>query len=182
MQIRTKMKKLLLVFLLSGTVFQALAQVVSINNFLVKESLLKNSQLAVIAADSLNQPLSGITGLYTFSISGFSQSLDFKDGVAVIPLQIERSTFVYIKHINESGTHSKLVYVYKKDGTLTPYPISTWWMIAIPVIIVVLALAFRKFILIAIILLLIFGYFNYSNGLNLTTFFETIFDGLKRLF
>ncbi|WP_432713567.1 hypothetical protein [Pedobacter sp.] len=158
------------------------AQTSNINNFLVKESLLKNSKLAIIAADSLENPKEQINGVYTFSVSGFTQSLKFNDGVAILPMQLERSSFVYIKHLNDLGTHSKLVYVYKKDGDLTPYPISTLWLVLFPLIVVVIAFTFRKLIIVAIIVLLIFVYFNHSSGLNLSTFFETIFDNLKNLF
>lgn len=174
------MKHIIIVFLLilGGKSF---AQNADINNFLVKESLLKNSKLAVIAADSLDNPLEKINGTYTFSISGFTQSLTFNDGVAILPLPIDKSTFVYIKHQNDSGTHSKLLYVYKKDGNLNPFTISRIFLIIIPLIIIILAFAFKKFIYIAIILLLIFMYFSYSNGLNIATFFETTFDYLKNL-
>ncbi|MCY1521910.1 hypothetical protein D9M68_567480 [compost metagenome] len=157
------------------------AQKADINNFLVKENLLKNSKLAIIAADSLDQPLESINGLYTFSVSGFTQEVTFRDGVAVLPLQIAKSTFVYIKHQNDQGTHSKLLYVYKKDGSLNPFTINTIFLILIPLIIVILAFAFKRFIMIAIILLLIFMYFNYSNGLSVNTFFESTFDYLKGL-
>jgi hypothetical protein len=51
-----------------------------INNFLVKESLLKNSKLAIIAADSLDNPIEKINGTYTFSVSGFTQSLTLMKG------------------------------------------------------------------------------------------------------
>lgn len=157
------------------------AQKADINNFLVKENLLKNSKLAIIAADSLDQPLESINGLYTFSVSGFTQEVTFRDGVAVLPLQIAKSTFVYIKHQNDQGTHSKLLYVYKKDGSLNPFTINSIFLILIPLIIVILAFAFKRFIVIAIILLLIFMYFNYSNGLSVNTFFESTFDYLKGL-
>lgn len=174
------MRNLFVAFFLfiSGTCF---AQNANINNFLVKESLLKNSKLAVIAADSLGNPIESINGVYTFSVSGFSQSLSFNDGVAVIPLQIDKSTFVYIKHQNDQGTHSKLLYVYKKDGDLNPFTISRIFLIVIPLVIIVLAFAFKRFIYIAIILLLVFFFFSYSNGLNISTFFETTFDYLKNL-
>lgn len=170
---------LLALFIVSSNAF---SQKVDINNFVVKESLLKNSKLAIIASDSLDRPLEQINGSYSFSVSGFSQQLNFHDGVAIVPLQLEKSAFVYIKHQNGAGTHSKLLYVYKKDGNLTPYTISTNWLIFFPLIIIVLIFAFRRFLIIGLIILLVFIYFNHSNGLSLGTFLETIFDKLKTIF
>ncbi len=152
-----------------------------INNFIVKESLLKNSKLAIIAADSLNNPIETINGIYTFNVSGFTQEITFNDGIGILPLKIAKSTFVYIKHQNDKGTHGKLLYIYKKEGDLNPFTISRIFLIIIPLIIIILAFAFKKFIYIAVILLLIFMYFNHSNGLNISTFFETTFDYLKNL-
>lgn len=169
----------LLLLLVSGSAF---AQQADINNFIVKESLLKNSKLAIIAADSLNQPKENINGLYTFSISGFTQHLKFNDGVAILPMQLDKSSFVYIKHQNDEGTHSKLLYIYKKDGSLNPFTINSLWLILFPLLIVFIAFAFRKLIIFAVIILLIFFYFNHSNGLNVSTFFETVFDSLKKVF
>ncbi len=159
----------------------AIAQNSDINNFLVKESLLKNSKLAIIAADSLAQPLEKINGVYTFSVSGFTQVLNFNDGVAILPLQIDKSTFIYIKHQNNHGTNSKLIYVYKKDGSLNPFTISRIFLIIVPLIIIFLVFAFKKFIYIGLILLIAFMYFNISNGLDISTFFETTFDYLRNL-
>jgi hypothetical protein len=158
------------------------AQNADINNFIVKESLLKNSKLAIIAADSLDQPMEQINGLYTFTISGFSQSLKFNDGVAILPMQLDKSAFVYVKHQNDKGTHSKLLYVYKKEGSLNPFTINSMWLVIFPLLLIFIAFAFRKLIIFVVILLLVFIYFNHSNGLNISTFFETIFDGLKKVF
>lgn len=160
----------------------AFSQKLDINNFIIKESLLKNSKLAIIAADSLENPMERITGIYTFTVSGFSQSLKFNDGVAIVPLQLERSAFVYIKHENDRGTHSKLVYVYKKEGSLNPYTVNSMWLVIIPLIIVVAIFLFRKLLILGIIVILVLMYFNHSSGLGIGTFFETIFDSLKRLF
>ncbi|HKG07904.1 MAG TPA: hypothetical protein VKB19_15655 [Pedobacter sp.] len=171
---------LLIFLLLSGAA--AFAQNADINNFIVRESLLKNSKLAIIATDSAENPLEHINGLYTFTVSGFTQELKFNDGVAILPLQLERSAFVYVKHQNDKGTHSKLLYVYKKDGSLDPYAFNSFWLVLFPAIIIFLAFAFRKFIIAAVIIMLVFIYFNHSNGLDLSTFFETIFDSLKNLF
>ncbi|MCZ4244851.1 hypothetical protein [Pedobacter punctiformis] len=176
------MKRLFIFFSLSLISFFGFAQTAAINNFLVKENLLKNNKLAIIAADSLNKPNENINGIYTFSVSGFTQSLKFNDGVAVLPLPIERSTFVYLKHQNDTGTHSKLVYVYKKDTDLSPYTINSLWLFIIPIVLILIAFAFRKLIIFVAIVFVIFIYFNHSNGLNLSTFFESTFDGLKNLF
>ena len=175
-----RMKYITLFFVLLFSNY-AYAQNADINNFLVKEGLLKNSKLAIIAADTLGQPLEQINGLYTFSVSGFTQELTFNEGVAILPLAIDKSTFVYIKHQNDQGTHSKLIYVYKKDGSLNPFTISRIFLIIIPLVIIFLVFAFKKFIYIGIILLIAFMYFNLSNGLDLSTFFETTFDYLRNL-
>ncbi|MGM9478810.1 hypothetical protein ACS5PU_20465 [Pedobacter sp. GSP4] len=175
------MKRILLFFALCLIGFAGTAQTAAINNFLVKENLLKNNKLAIIAADSLNVPNENINGTYTFSVSGFTQILKFNDGIAVLPLPIDKSTFVYIKHQNDNGTHSKLVYVYKKDSDLSPYAINSLWLFIIPIVLVIIAFAFRKLIIFVVIVFLVFVYFNHSNGLNISTFFESIFDGLKNL-
>lgn len=174
------MRNLLIAFFLIF-VSNASAQTADINNFLVKESLLKNSKLAIIAADSLENPIEKINGSYSFSVSGFTQQLTFNDGVAILPLQVDKSTFVYIKHQNDKGTHSKLLYVYKKDGNLNPFTISRIFLIIIPLVLVILAFAFKKFLYVAVVLFVIFLVFSYSNGLDISTFFETTFDYLKNL-
>lgn len=176
------MKRTLLLFLAFFSIYSAQAQSASIQNFIIKEHLLKNSKLAIIAADSLNIPDEGIEGTYSFTVSGFTQQLKFNEGVAVLPLPIEKSTFVYIKHKNELGTHSKLAYIYKKEGNLSPFVMSGWWLVAIPLILILLGFLFRKFIVFAIILFIVYIYFTYSNGMNIGTFFETFFDSLKNVF
>lgn len=176
------MKRIFLIFSLCLISYLGVAQNAAINNFLVKENLLKNNKLAIIAADSLNVPNENINGTYTFSVSGFTQILKFNDGIAVLPLPIDKSTFVYIKHQNDTGTHSKLVYVYKKDSDLTPYAINSLWLFIIPIALVIIAFAFRKLIIFVVVAFLVFVYFNHSSGLNIGTFFESIFDGLRNLF
>jgi hypothetical protein len=169
----------LLLSMISGPLF---AQRSDINNFIVKESLLKNSKLAIIAADSLEQPIETINGIYTFTVSGFTQQLKFNDGVAILPMQLDKSSFVYIKHQNDKGTHSKLLYIYKKEGSLNPFTINSLWLVLFPLLLIFIAFAFRKLIIFVVIILLVYIYFNHSNGLHLSTFFESIFDTLKRLF
>lgn len=173
------MYRISIVILITLTFGDTFSQSVFINNFLVKEHLLKNNKLAVIAADSADHPIETVNGTFLFSINGFKQELKFNDGIAVAPQQIEKSTFVYLKHNNEAGTHSKLYYVIKKDDNLNPIKINWMLLLIIPLIIIAIATIFRKFIVFAIILLVIIFFFNSSKGLGIPTFFETIIDGLK---
>lgn len=158
------------------------AQDLAINNFIVKETLLKNNQLAIIAADENDKPRGDINGTFQFSINGFGQTLKFTDGVATAPQQIERSTFVYIKHQNDSGTQAHLYYVIKKDDNLNPIMISWMLLLIIPIALIVLTLMFKRFIIIAAVILIGMLIFNNSQGLGLGTFFETVFDGLRSAF
>ena len=154
---------------------------VILNNFIVKEDLLKNNRIAIIAADSLDKPLETLSGTFQFSINGFSQELKFNNGVAVAAQPIDKSTFIYLRHENETGTHGKLYYVIRKGEYINPIKISWWVLVIVPIILIILAALFRKFIIIAGIILVLIFYYNSSNGLKLPTFFETVFDGLRNL-
>lgn len=155
---------------------------IAINNFIVKENLLKNDKIAIIACDANERPLENVTGTFQFSINGFKQALRFNEGVAVSPQQIDKSTFIYLRHENENGTHGKLYYVLKKDMDLKLIKINWVLLVLIPLIVVILATMFRKFILIAAVLLIILFIFNSNNGLKMGTFFETVIDGLRSIF
>ena len=65
---------------------------------------------------------------------------------------------------------------------LSPWHISWMWLLIIPVAILLAGYLFKRFIILAIIVLVIFFYFSHHNGLHISTFFESIFDGLKHLF
>jgi len=150
-----------------------------INHFIVKENLLKNEKLAIIATDSLEKPLENINGTFQFSINGFNYPLEFRDGVAITPNKVEKSTFAFIKHLNENGSHGQLFYIVKKDSGLNPIKISWIFLLIVPAAFILIVMMFKKFLTIAVIALLVFLYFNYKQGLDLTTFFETLVHGIK---
>lgn len=154
----------------------------AINHFIVKENLLKNEKIAIIATDSLENPLESINGVFNFSVNGFKQELQFNDGVAVCPLQIEKSAFIFIKHSNDFGNHSNLYYVYKKEKDLSAYKISWVFLIAIPILLILIGYMFRKLIGFVVFALVLFLYFNYSKGLTIPTFLESVLDGIRNLF
>ncbi|WP_395626553.1 hypothetical protein [Daejeonella sp.] len=156
-------------------------QSVAITNFMVKENLLKKNKIAIIATDSLDIPIESLNGTFQFSINGFGQELKFNDGVAVMKQPINKSTFIYLRHENESGTNGKLYYVYQKDDSINPIRISWWVLVIIPLILILFAALFRKFIVVAVILMIGIFYYNSSQGLKIPTFFDTIFDGIRNL-
>ena len=65
----------------------SLGNEVVLNNFIVKENLLKNNKIAIIAVDSLDKPLENLSGTFQFSINGFGQELKFNNGKRVNSLR-----------------------------------------------------------------------------------------------
>jgi len=157
-------------------------QYYSIDNFLIKENLIKNSKLAIIACDSNETPLDKVNGVFTFTINGFRQTLSFQDGVAIAPQEIDKSSFVFLKHENQQGAHSKLYYVYKNDDGLKPFKINWMVLLLVPFIIVVIASLYKRLLFIAVLVLIALIYFNYSKGLRFEGIYETIHHGIKSFF
>ena len=177
------MKKFLLIislFTLSANI--SFADTITINHFVVKENPFAKNEIAIVATDTANNVLENVNGIFAFTIDGFQESLRFKRGTAFYQHKLDKSSFLYVKHVNEAGTHSILYYVYKTDDKLTPIHISWIVLLAIPVLLVLLSYLFKKFVVIAIVIFIIFLYFNHHAGLSIPTFFESIIDGLKGIF
>jgi uncharacterized protein YxeA len=174
------MKKVLLALLLfvlcTGV---ALADTVSIKQFTIKENPFAQQEIAIVATDTAGTIQEKVNGKFAFTINGFENELTFQSGTAFYRHKVQKSAFMYVKHKNESGTHSALYYVYKHGDKLSPMRISWMWLVAIPLVIVFAGYLFKRFIIIAAVVLVIFIYFNHSKGLSIPTFFESIFDGLK---
>jgi len=177
------MKKLLLVACLTILSARfALADTVTIKHFEIKENPFAKDEIAIVATDTAHNILENVNGKFTFSVNGFTEQLRFEKGTAFYRHKLDKSSFLYVKHVNDSGTHSLLYYVYKTDDKLIPIHISWIVLLIIPVVLVVLSYMFKRFIIIAIIIFCIFLYFNHHAGLGIPTFFESIFDGLKGIF
>lgn len=177
------MKKLVLLFcLIAAAQSFVYADTIAINHFVVKENPFGVDQVAIVATDSAGVTQENVNGLFTFVMNGFDYQLKFEKGVAFYRQKIDRSTFLYAKHVNDSGTHGILYYIYKHDSKLSPVHISIMLLIAIPALLILLAYMFKRFIIIAVVIFLIFLYFNYHNGLSIHTFFESTIDSLKGMF
>lgn len=161
---------------------QSIAQNNTIANFTVKENSQNGNQLLVQAIDTAKQNNSSINGTFTFYVNGFTQALQFKNGVASCELKLSKSSFIYFKHENEASNPSNLYYVYKGDSGLNPFKISWLLLVAIPIGLVLIGYMFKKIIGLAIFLLVAYFYFNHNGGLSVGTFFASVFDGLRNLF
>jgi len=178
------MKKLLLFLLLITGLCSAAAYAdpILIKNFTIKENPFAKNEVAVVATDTAGVIQENINGIFKFTINGFDEDLSFENGTAFYHHKLDKSSFIYLKHNNEKGSNSGLYYVYKQDTKLSPIHISWIILIAIPLILVLLAYMFKRFIIIAAIIFCIFLYFNHHSGLGIGTFFDTVFDGLKHVF
>lgn len=152
-----------------------------IQNFEVRENLLKNGKLAVIALDTSGMPQEAVNGTFKFVINGFVHELNFHDGVGITAHAVESSAFVFFKHQNQEGSVGKLYFVSKGDSGLRTYYIKWFYLILIPLLIVLVGYLFKRLMVIAILLLVGLFIFNYNKGLNLENLFDTIVHGLKGL-
>ena len=176
------MKKYILsIFLLFSSVL-VLANKVTIDHFTIAKSELSENEFAIKATDSAGHVLDDVNGHFTFSINGFDENLVFKRGIANDRRQISNSSFIYVKHENDNGTHATLYYIYRSGSFFIPIHISWIVLLAIPILLIALGYLFKKLIILAVIIFVVFVYFNYHHGLGASTFFESIIDGLKGLF
>lgn len=171
-------KPLLLLFVLLAPLLLG-AQESRIENFLVMENLLRNDKLAIIATDTADVPNEAISGTYQFVINGFRQELAFHDGVAVTPQAIDKSTFVFIKHQNQTGSVGKLYFLYKSEQGFRPILINWLYLILIPALVLLIGYMFRRLLIWAVIAVIAMFVFNYQKGLDVTNIFETIVHGIK---
>lgn len=177
------MKKLLLLLCLLIPAWCLAATPVDnaiLNHFIIKENPFAQNEVAIVAVDSLKNTMSDLNGHYLFTVNGFDDTLTFQKGVAFYNHKIDRSSFIYARHENATGTHSMLYYIYVSDK-LIPVHISWVVLIAIPIVLVLLGYMFRRFIIVAVVIFLVFIYFNYHSGLSIGTFFQSVVDGLKNL-
>ena len=157
------------------------AQTIVINNFDIRENPYEQDQVSIVAVDTSHNTQSNINGNFVFTVNGFEDTLKFTSGVAFYKHKIDRSTFLFARHVNDSGTHSSLYYVYKSESKLVPVHISWVVLLIIPLSLVLLGYMFKRFIIIAVIIFAIFLFFNYHNNLTLPNFFQSIVDGLRHL-
>lgn len=177
------MKKFLLLVLISITVSSAaFADIISIDRFTIKENPFAESEVAIVAVDSLDRIREDVDGRFSFTINGFQEEMRFEKGTAFYHRKLDKSAFFYVKHVNDNGTHAMLYYIYKQDGKLKPIKVSWALLLGIPLALVLIGYMFKRLIAVILIVFCILLFFNYQNGLSISTFFESIVNGLRGLF
>ena len=166
------MKELILTALLLIFSIVTHADTVSINNFAVKENPFAQNEIAITAVDTAGNILENVNGLFSFTVNGFDENLRFDKGVAFYHHKMDRSSFLYVRHLNGNGTHAILYYVYKGDHKLTPIHISWILLLSIPVVLILLGYMFKKFIIVAAVIFVIFIFFNYHSQPRLRHIFR----------
>ena len=157
------------------------AQQTGIKDFTVKENLSQNGKLAIIAVDSIEKTDNLVNGDYNFTINGFQQTLKFTDGVAVTSNPIESSTFVYFKHKRADKDLGKVYFLRVTEKGINPYKISGMLLIAIPLLILLIAYMFKRFLVTFLVLAVVYLYLSYSKGLDVKELLESVFLGIKDL-
>ena len=154
-------KLLLLLFCLTALcgVSKAQGKTEAINHFEVRENNYASNEVVVVATDTAGHVLEDVNGVFSFTLNGFQDTMKFVNGVAFYKHKIDKSMFLYVKHKNDSGTHSILYYVYSHNDKLSPLHISWVLLLAIPCALILLAYMFKRFIIIAIIIFCVFMYF-----------------------
>jgi hypothetical protein len=173
------MKKLISLLCLVFASYYSFAQAVNITGFDIRENPYEQNQISIVATDSLHNTQEAVNGNFVFTVNGFEDTLKFVSGVAFYKHKIDRSTFLYARHVNETNTPSALYYVYKSEYKLIPIHISWIVLVIIPLALILLAYMFKRFIIVAVIIFIIFVYFNYHNNLSIPTFFQSIVDGIR---
>lgn len=175
--------KLILTLCLALFACASYADKVMLKEFVAKSNPFATDEIAITAVDSSKNIDESVNGSFIFTINGFQDTLHFDKGTAFYHHKIQKSSFVYVKHIDDdNGSRGMLYYIYKHGHDLTLMHISWMLLLIIPVALILLGYMFKRFIIIAVIIFCIFLYFNYHNGLSISTFFDSIFNGLKHLF
>lgn len=175
------MRKIFLTIILTSISLLAISQHIRISDFIVKENLSQNGKLAIIAVDTTEKADDHVNGTFSFTVNGFSHPLRFSDGVSVLDEPIESSTFVFFKHKNQEHEVGKFYFIRKTDKGLTPYKISGLMLLLIPALILLIAYAFKRLIVVFIALAAFFTYLHFSKGLDVGQVLESVFYGLKNL-
>ena len=151
----------------------ALARV-PIHDFKLSPALFENNSIHIKALNEAGDEDILVNGRYTFSVNGFEKRLFFLGGSAEYPDNLTSSTFLYMKCGPVDRPVSRLFYVYRTTAGLSPFKISLFWLLVIPVILILGSFVFRRLIILVFIVIVLFFLFN--KGLSVSSYFNAVKD------
>ncbi len=141
-----------------------------IADFKLAPALFENNSIHIRALDSAGNEDLTVNGRYRFTVNGFEKRLLFIGGNAEYPDNLKGSTFLYMKYEGlKAGTDAadevvktvpRLFFVYRSDAGLVPVQISLFWLLAIPVLLLVISFIFKRLLILAILIIVLFFVFN----------------------
>ncbi len=140
----------------------------------IKSRFLDKSNLTIIAKDSIGREENGINGIYPIEINGFEYRLFFIFGKASFPGKLRNSTLVSLKALDETVTQPSFYLLIRWPTGIYPQKVSVFWLIGIPLVILILCFLFRKLILVFGVVLILFFIFN--KGVDPIHLFHSIYD------
>lgn len=147
---------------------------VPIHDFKLSPALFENNSIHIKALNEAGDEDILVNGRYTFSVNGFEKRLLFLGGSAEYPDNLTSSTFLYMKCGPVDRPVSRLFYVYRTATGLSPFKISLFWLLVVPVILILGSFVFKRLIILAFIVILLFFLFN--KGLSVSSYLSAVKD------
>lgn len=147
---------------------------VPIHDFKLSPALFENNSIHIKALNEEGDEDILVNGRYNFSVNGFEKRLLFLGGNAEYPDNLTSSTFLYMKCGPVDRPVSRLFYVYRSGLGLEPFKISLFWLLVIPVILILGSFVFKRLIILAIIVIVLFFLFN--KGLSVKSYLSAVKD------
>lgn len=165
---------MLLLFFIICSVSGTASARVRIHDFKLSPALFENNSIHIKALDEAGDEDISVNGRYSFTVNGFEKSLLFIAGNAAYPDNLKSSTFLYMKVGSVEKPVSRLFYVYRSDAGLVPFKISLFWLILIPVLLIMGSFVFKRLIVLVIIIFFLFFLFN--KGLSVSGYIGAVKD------
>lgn len=158
------------------TVYFNLSELFPIHDFeLAKSTVNGQTQLRIEAIQADENLDKSIEGKYEFVINGFVEKVDFKNGIAALPAEMN-SDILFLKH--EAANNSIYHLYYVLAGFVIPIPL--WLLIIIPLFIVIVALLIKRIIM--LLLIVLFVLFIMSQGIDFSSFINLMTSAYHSLF
>lgn len=158
------------------TVYFNLSELFPIQDFTLTRQIDEGQTKLTIIAEQKDATIDkSIEGKYEFVINGFVEKINFKNGAARLPDEMN-SNVLFIKHETSNTANYHLYYILA--GFVIPIPL--WLLIVIPIAIVIIALVIKRILM--VLLILFFVLFFMTQGIDFSSFVNLMTSAYHSLF